>query len=104
MHALVSWPHLRRLPLPAAAVAVLWGVAGCQVPRYAVSCVNACGDGTTETCEECDDGNNADGDGCDAECRREPRLLDLAAGVDGVGGHRGGGRRGCHRCQSPSGL
>jgi cysteine-rich repeat protein len=31
-----------------------------------------CGNGTIETGEECDDGNTAPGDGCDAACDREP--------------------------------
>jgi cysteine-rich repeat protein len=30
-----------------------------------------CGDGTVLGAEECDDGNNVDGDGCDANCRVE---------------------------------
>lgn len=31
-----------------------------------------CGDGTADTGEECDDGNNVDGDGCSSECAVEP--------------------------------
>ncbi len=36
--------------------------------------INACGDGIIDLAlgESCDDGNNADGDGCDALCRVEP--------------------------------
>ncbi len=30
-----------------------------------------CGDGTTDTCEECDDGNRVAGDGCDPSCFNE---------------------------------
>lgn len=33
--------------------------------------VIVCGDGTLGAGEMCDDGNTSDGDGCDAECRRE---------------------------------
>src|SRR2546423_13956170 len=32
----------------------------------------ACGNGTRECGEECDDGNKMAGDGCDASCRIEP--------------------------------
>lgn len=31
-----------------------------------------CGDGKVDPGEECDDGNNANGDGCSANCRKEP--------------------------------
>jgi cysteine-rich repeat protein len=31
-----------------------------------------CGDGHTDTQEQCDDGNNVDGDGCSATCTNEP--------------------------------
>jgi len=31
-----------------------------------------CGDGNLDPGEECDDGNNADGDGCSAQCTTEP--------------------------------
>ncbi len=34
--------------------------------------VGACGDGAIDTGEICDDGNTADGDGCDASCVIEP--------------------------------
>jgi cysteine-rich repeat protein len=40
---------------------------GCTEPRVAV-----CGNGRIEASEECDDGGQVDGDGCDARCRREP--------------------------------
>jgi len=47
---------------------------------------NVCGDGVPQTGfaggpngEECDDGNNADGDGCSAQCRIEPTLHDFSA-------------------------
>lgn len=46
-----------------------------------------CGDGVVEGCgfgdpwlEECDDGNNLDGDGCDATCHLEP--VDTSTGAD----------------------
>jgi len=31
-----------------------------------------CGDGILDPGEECDDGNNVNGDGCDENCRIEP--------------------------------
>jgi cysteine-rich repeat protein len=34
--------------------------------------VNVCGNGTVEGTEECDDGNNATGDGCSGTCQIEP--------------------------------
>ncbi|MDH3654798.1 MAG: hypothetical protein OEN21_11055 [Myxococcales bacterium] len=39
---------------------------------FPVLCPFVCGDGTTDVCEECDDGNNVDGDGCDADCTLTP--------------------------------
>ncbi len=35
-------------------------------------CMPNCGDGVTIGTEQCDDGNNMDGDGCDASCMFEP--------------------------------
>jgi fibro-slime domain-containing protein len=35
------------------------------------SCRSACGDGVKAANEECDDGNNQDGDGCSRDCRAE---------------------------------
>jgi cysteine-rich repeat protein len=32
---------------------------------------HGCGNGIIEKGEQCDDGNNADGDGCSAHCARE---------------------------------
>ena len=32
---------------------------------------NCCGNGLTEGTEECDDGNDVDGDGCDSTCMEE---------------------------------
>jgi len=37
-----------------------------------------CGNGMVEAMEQCDDGNTAPGDGCDAACRREPYCGDGA--------------------------
>src|SRR5205085_10094822 len=34
-----------------------------------------CGDGIVDAGEECDDGNTASGDGCDATCHAEPGFL-----------------------------
>ncbi|MBI4453358.1 hypothetical protein HY636_01825 [Candidatus Woesearchaeota archaeon] len=40
-----------------------------------------CGDGLVNLIgEECDDGNNLNGDGCDKECKNEPLLPDLVIG------------------------
>src|SRR5262245_64750215 len=35
-------------------------------------CIAECGDGILDPGEECDDGNNANGDGCSATCTKEP--------------------------------
>ncbi|MGH0034192.1 MAG: DUF4215 domain-containing protein [Myxococcota bacterium] len=54
-----------------------------------------CGDGVTVAPETCDDGNALDGDGCSAECRREPFLEsepnDDDASADDVGAVAPGG-------------
>jgi cysteine-rich repeat protein len=36
-----------------------------------------CGDGTVDTDEQCDDGNTADGDGCNYQCKTEPYAWDV---------------------------
>jgi len=36
------------------------------------TCDSICGDGLQVGTEECDDGNNKDGDGCSSECKIEP--------------------------------
>ena len=38
---------------------------------YSQQCTNVCGDGIVSGPEQCDDGNNKDGDGCSADCRKE---------------------------------
>jgi cysteine-rich repeat protein len=38
---------------------------------YSDKCTNVCGDGVVSGEEQCDDGNNFDGDGCNAGCKRE---------------------------------
>ncbi len=38
---------------------------------YRVECPPYCGDGVVDYGEECDDGNNVDGDGCDSNCQLE---------------------------------
>jgi cysteine-rich repeat protein len=43
-----------------------------------------CGDGVVEGSEECDDDNSDDGDGCSADCRREPPALLIDCGVGGA--------------------
>jgi cysteine-rich repeat protein len=45
-----------------------------------------CGNGVVEETEECDDGNQLDGDGCTADCRLEP-VGDVCAGVHTVPGN-----------------
>lgn len=37
-----------------------------------LACESRCGDGQIGRGEQCDDGNQVDGDGCSAECREEP--------------------------------
>ena len=39
---------------------------------YDIAFACRCGDGETACDEQCDDGNNANGDGCDQACRNEP--------------------------------
>jgi cysteine-rich repeat protein len=50
--------------------AIVAGVADCADPACAAepSCQPACGNGRVDPGEECDDGNLADGDGCDGNC------------------------------------
>ena len=45
-----------------------------------------CGDGNLTPPEQCDDGNNLDGDGCSASCVIEPSPLPPAGGGGGGGG------------------
>lgn len=45
------------------AAAMLLGVPGCRI-----TVEDFCGDGFLDPDEECDDGNNRNGDGCDASC------------------------------------
>ncbi len=40
-----------------------------------ITAESTCGDGAIESTEECDDGNTADGDGCDASCTVEAGYL-----------------------------
>lgn len=50
-----------------------------------------CGDGLLQAAEECDDGNNTDFDGCDANCKRGELQASGAGGGGGVGqGAKGG--------------
>lgn len=56
--------------------------AACDVGAYEYG---TCGDGGLDNDEECDDGNNVDGDGCQADCR-DPfcgdGVVDLGEGCD----------------------
>eukprot|EP01063_Lacrimia_lanifica_P022660 TRINITY_DN30191_c0_g1_i1.p1 TRINITY_DN30191_c0_g1~~TRINITY_DN30191_c0_g1_i1.p1 ORF type:complete len:915 (+),score=146.89 TRINITY_DN30191_c0_g1_i1:97-2841(+) len=48
-------------------------VYGADAASGVSECVrNVCGDGFLHPTEQCDDGNDADGDGCDVECEIEP--------------------------------
>lgn len=49
----------------------LQGARGDLAPRLACSRYGVCGDGVKQRGEDCDDGNTADGDGCDAQCFNE---------------------------------
>lgn len=48
-----------------------------------VEVIATCGNFATQVAngEECDDGNQTDGDGCSAVCRIEPQVVDLAVGT-----------------------
>jgi len=65
-----------------------WGLDDCYgtSPDAAV-----CGDGQQAVWEECDDGNNEDGDGCSAECTVgcQPQCDNKECGDDGCGGSCG---------------
>ena len=63
---------------PAGNVLVAWGSPGqegeFQLPYYGICArrlTTACGDGIVDAGEECDDGANADGDGCHGTCEVE---------------------------------
>jgi cysteine-rich repeat protein len=72
---------------------------------FSVCLQNVCGDQVVVSGdEECDDGNELDGDGCDARCRREPATSGngtslgsagrAAAGAGGASGRAAAGRGG----------
>ena len=44
-----------------------------------------CGDNVTQSCEECDDGNNLSGDGCSSECTIEIPEPQCGNGVEEIG-------------------
>lgn len=46
-----------------------------------MSCVAGCGDGDKQPPEVCDDGNIANGDGCDANCSKEPGYFCMGEGA-----------------------
>jgi cysteine-rich repeat protein len=53
-----------------------WADTNCNITTFVVGRIcelelNPCGDGVIEGSEECDDGNNASGDGCSATCQLE---------------------------------
>lgn len=43
----------------------------CTITNNDIASQPYCGDGIINGCEECDDGNNIDGDGCSANCQEE---------------------------------
>ena len=49
-----------------------------------------CGNGNIEYCDECDDGNTEDGDGCSSSCQIEPPRVDENSGDTGNSGGSGG--------------
>jgi cysteine-rich repeat protein len=49
-----------------------------KLVSFPVTCPFVCGDGVTDVCEECDDGNNIDGDGCEADCTLPPSSCNFA--------------------------
>ena len=62
-----------------------------SAPDIGADETDACGNGTVETGEECDDGNLADGDGCSAACETETPGT-TTGGTGGSGdGETGGG-------------
>lgn len=63
------------IPDPVDGVAPSLGDALRICELYADECVGVgvCGNGIVDPYEQCDDGNNIDGDGCSANCRLEPR-------------------------------
>ncbi|HEX5036663.1 MAG TPA: DUF4215 domain-containing protein [bacterium] len=56
--------------------------------------VPGCGNGFTESGEECDDGNLADGDGCDASCQDEDAGTTGGTASGGTTGGKAGGTSG----------
>jgi cysteine-rich repeat protein len=61
---------------------------GSHEPEYYdnLRCQSECGNNILEAEEECDDGNNADGDGCSAACQWEWDLSEIVAGGECVQG------------------
>jgi cysteine-rich repeat protein len=56
--------------------------SGCAHAPIA-GCGGTCGNGILESGEECDDGNNVDGDGCSVACRNEGEVRVVPVVVDG---------------------
>jgi|GEM_PF-1200907 len=57
------------------------GSEDCSTCSFDCCPVGSCGDGALDGGEQCDDGNTADGDGCDASCMLEAQLV-CGAGPD----------------------
>src|SRR5690606_8308287 len=65
----------------------------------------ACGDGLVQAgVEACDDGNNADGDGCNADCTRPKRMFVTSIGWTGNLGGIAGATAKCQARADTAGL
>src|SRR5450432_2064000 len=74
-------------------IALMVVVGACKVPNSSVTREAECGNNVIDPGEACDDGNNADGDGCSADCMSDETcgndILDLGETCDD-GNRRGG--------------
>ena len=92
----------RALRLPALCLALATCDGPCVLDYEPVAA--ACGDGTLDDGEECDDGNAVDDDDCSAECFR-PRLVFATAGTfDGALGSLQGADDRCAAAAAAAGL
>ncbi|MBX3272894.1 MAG: DUF4215 domain-containing protein [Sandaracinaceae bacterium] len=86
------------------ALALAFGAAGCRVTVVE----GFCGDGLLDRGEECDDGNNRDGDGCSASCRVEvfcgDGILDPGEECDDGNNRNGDGCSASCRIEGPAAV
>jgi len=75
-------PVLRNIPLLVAFVALAMLVGACTSTSTTNAHVVSCGDGLIEGDEACDDGESANGDGCDASCAVEAGYACVGAPSD----------------------